>query len=57
MVFHRYSSEAESGSEGILVQRKSLPNAVVVSSTDPIQFNHRGVTVDATEKIIASLPM
>lgn len=43
MAFHRYSSEGDS--LGTLVMRKGVSNAVVESSTDPVLFNHRGVTV------------
>jgi type IV fimbrial biogenesis protein FimT len=46
MAFHRYSSEGDI--LGTLVMRKGVSNAVVVSSTDPVLFNHRGVTVGDT---------
>jgi type IV fimbrial biogenesis protein FimT len=53
MAFHRYSSEGESRtSGGTLVMRRGLPNAAVVSSTDPVEFNHRGLTVATGDTMI-----
>jgi prepilin-type N-terminal cleavage/methylation domain-containing protein len=49
MAFHWYSSEGESRtSGGTLVMRRGMSNAVIVSSTNPVEFNHRGVTVGDT---------
>jgi Tfp pilus assembly protein FimT len=52
MAFHRYSSEGDI--LGTLVMRKGVSNAVVVSSADPVLFNHRGVTVGDTMMCIFS---
>jgi prepilin-type N-terminal cleavage/methylation domain-containing protein len=46
MAFRRYSSEGDI--LGTLVMRKGVSNAVVVSSTNPVVFNYRGVTVGDT---------
>lgn len=55
MVFHWYSSEGESRtSGGTLVMRRGLPNAVVVSSTASVEFNHRGVTAGDTMMCVFS---
>ena len=51
LVFRRYSSEAEDrGSEGIVVQRKSLRYPVTLSSAGPIEFNERGMTSECNGK-------
>jgi type IV fimbrial biogenesis protein FimT len=42
MAFRCYSSEGDS--LGTLIMRKGVSNAVIVSSTNPVVFNHRGVT-------------
>jgi type IV fimbrial biogenesis protein FimT len=53
LVFRRYSSEAEDrGTEGIVVQRKNLRYPVTLSSAGTIEFNERGMTRNATEKIL-----
>jgi type IV fimbrial biogenesis protein FimT len=49
MAFRRYSSEGESRtSGGTLVMQKGMSNAVVASSTSPVEFNHRGVAAGET---------
>lgn len=52
MAFRQYSSEGDV--LGTLVSRKGLSNAVVVSSSTPVVFNHRGVTAGETMMCIFS---
>lgn len=48
--FRRYSSEADI--VGIQVSHAGLPYPVLVSNTNPIEFNQRGLMVDPFDKIV-----
>lgn len=48
--FRRYSSEGDV--TGLQVNHASLPYPVIISNTNPIEFNHRGLMIDPLDKVV-----